>query len=403
MSLSSSDSNPWVSKLPALVLAHVVGTMNIVSVMAMAPIITSDLALTAIQFGAFVSAYYAAQAIGSMPAGGVTDRYGVGVALLWAHGLMAIAAVSLAMASSYLQCLMAMFVMGIGYSLTNPSTARGVLDWFPSERRGTAMGLKQVGVPLGGVIAAVNGAIAAHVDWQWIMWGVAACILLNGVFCMTLLKFHVPLPPGKARSVVANLGDVLRDWNFNVYAVLNGLINVGQTNFFGFLTLFLTSVAKSSQEVAGLAIGVAQTTSAFARIVWGWVSDKHYAGRRSRLVGWICLVAALCLCLMALVGPGLGLWLGILLTMVLGITIASFAPVMQAVVVEAVEPRLAGSAIGVNMVGVHIGGMLGPVLFGWMVDHGGGYGAAWIATGGVVLLGTLLLFFVFKEKAHKGD
>ncbi len=374
--------------------------MNIVSVMAMAPAISSDLGLSATQFGAFVSAYYAAQALGSMPAGAVTDRYGVGRALLFAHGLMAVAAVSIAMATTYIHCLVAMFVMGFGYSLTNPSTARGVLDWFPPARRGTAMGLKQVGVPLGGVVAAGNGALAAYADWQLIMWGVAACILVNGLYSLGLLKFHVPLAVEKRRTVIGNLGEVMRDWNFNIYAVLNGLINVGQTNFFGFLTLFLTSVAKSSQEVAGLAIGIAQTTSAFARIGWGWISDNHYAGCRSRLVAWICLAAAIFLAMMALVGPGLGLWLGLLLTMALGITIASFAPVMQAVVVEAVEPRLAGSAIGVNMVGVHIGGMLGPVMFGWMVDHGGGFGNAWIATGGVVLIGTLLLFFVFKERTH---
>ncbi len=329
----------------------------------------------------------------------MTDRYGVARALIAAHVLMMVAGVSLAMANTYTQCLVAMFIMGIGYSLTNPSTARGVLDWFPRDKRGTAMGLKQVGVPLGGIVAAGNGALAAHVDWQSIMWVVAVCIALNGIFCFGLLRYHRPIPAHERRSVFANMAEVLRDWNFNVYAILNGLINVGQTNFFGFLTLFLTSAAKASQELAGIAIGLAQTTSAIARIGWGWVSDRYYLGRRSRLVGWICLAAAVFLAMMALVGPGYGLVLGFFLTMVLGITIASFAPTMQAVVVEAVEPRLAGSAMGVNMVGVHIGGMLGPVMFGYMVDHGGGFASAWLVTAGTVLAGTLLLFFVFKERS----
>ena len=101
------------------------------------------------------------------------------------------------------------------------------------------------------------------------------------------------------------------------------------------------------------------------------------------------------------IGPGLGLWIGIGLAMALGITIASFAPVAQAVVVEAVEPRLAGSAIGVNMVGVHIGGMLGPILFGWIVDHWSGYDIAWIVTAGLVALGTLMLVFLFKERPNE--
>jgi len=399
----ASDSfggNPWIGRLPALILSHVVGTVNVVSVMAMAPVISADLDLSAAEFGAFVSAYYAAQATGSMPAGAITDRFGVGRTLVFAHVLMLFAAVMLALADGYYQCLGAMFLMGLGYCLNNPSTARGVLDWFPRERRGTAMGLKQVGVPVGGVLAAGAGALAADVAWQTIMWGVAALIFVNGIYCFVLIRYHVPLPADQRRPLVANIGDVLKDRNFSVYAVVNGLLNVGQTNFFTFLTLFLTNVAKASQEVAGLSMGFAQTSSAFARIGWGVLSDRCFATSRATLVAWICGAAAVFLALMIAVGPGWGLYLGLALVMALGITIASFAPVAQAVVVESVEPRLAGSAIGVNMVGVHIGGMLGPIVFGWVFDHWGGYNAAWLVTAGIVAAGTALLVFVFKERAQ---
>ncbi|MBO6949222.1 MAG: MFS transporter [Rhodospirillales bacterium] len=398
----STGGNPWIGRLPALIFSHVVGTTNVVSVMAMAPVISQDLNLSAAEFGAFVSAYYAAQAAGSMPAGAITDRFGVGRTLVFAHILMFAAAAMLAVAVGYYQCLGAMFLMGFAYCMTNPSTARGVLDWFPKERRGTAMGLKQVGVPIGGVIAAGNGALAAHVHWQSIMWGVAAMMVVNGIYCLVLVRYHVPLPKDQRRSIVANLGDVLKDWNFSIYAVLNGLLNVGQTNFFGFLTLFLTSVVKASQETAGFAIGLAQTSSAFARIGWGVVSDRYFVGKRGQLVAWICGAAAVFLVLMAFVGPGPGLYAGLGLAMALGITIASFAPVVQAIAVEAVEPRLAGSAMGVNMVGVHLGGMLGPIVFGWVVDNWGGYDAAWIVTAGIVVVGLILLLFVFKEGA-RGD
>ncbi len=397
MNVFADSGNPWISRLPALVLSHVVGTVNVVSVMAMAPVISADLDLNAAQFGAFVSAYYAAQACGSMPAGAITDRFGVGRTLVLAHALMLLAAVTLAIANGYYQCLGAMFMMGIGYSMNNPSTARGVLDWFPRERRGTAMGLKQVGVPLGGVIAAGNGALAAYVAWQSIMWGVAGIIALNGLYCLVLIRYHVPLPLDQRRSILANLGDVLKDRNFNVYALANGMLNVGQTNFFGFLTLFLTSTAKASQEIAGLSIGLAQTASAFARVGWGVLSDHYFKKQRTLLIVLICTIAAVLMALMTYVGPGPGLYLGIGLAMALGITIASFAPVAQAVVVESVEPRLAGTAMGVNMVGVHLGGMLGPVIFGWVVDHWGGFNAAWVITAGVVLGGAMLLMFVFKE------
>lgn len=401
MSTGQKLGNPWINKLPVLILAHTVGTVNIVSVMAMAPLISDRLNLSAAEFGAFISAYYGAQAFGSMPAGAITDRIGVGRTLVMAHSLMCLAAVTLAIADGYFQCLGAMFLMGLGYSLSNPSTARGVLDWFPKERRGTAMGLKQVGVPIGGVIAAGNGALAATIDWQSIMWGVAVLIGANGVLCLSLFRFHIPTAPDQRRSIVANIGSVLRDGNFNLYAIVNGLLNVGQTNFFGFLTLFLTSTMRVSQEVAGLAIGLAQTASAVARIGWGVISDRYYPERRATLMAIICGVAGILIGLFAVVGPGTPLWITLAIALGLGMTIASFAPVAQAVVVEAVEPRLAGSAMGVNMLGVHIGGMAGPVIFGWVVDNWGGYGAAWAVTSGIVLAGTVMLIKGFKEGGRR--
>lgn len=395
--LGRPAENPWLRRLPALVLSHAVGTVNVVSVMAMAPVISADLGLTATQFGAFISSYYGAQACGSMPAGGVTDRYGVGRTLIGAHVVMASAAVMLSLAEGYVPCLLAMFLMGLGYSMSNPSTARGVLEWFPKEKRGTAMGIKQVGVPLGGIVAAGNGALAAYVDWQAIMLGVAVLVALNGFFVATLIKFHVTLPPEKRRSVFGNMGAVLRDWNFTRYAVLSGMVNVGQTNFFGFLTLFFTEAVRASQQMAGFAIGLAQTSSAVARLGWGILSDRRFTGRRKVLKAWICGSAAVFLALFALVGAETWLLPALALTLALGITIASFAPVGQAIAVEAVDPSLSGSAVGVNMVGVHLGGMLGPVMFGAVADRFGGYGMAWMVTAGVVALGTAMLVFWFRE------
>lgn len=370
--------------------------------MAMAPLISIRLDLSAADFGAFISAYYAAQAVASVPAGAVTDRVGVGRTLVMAHVLMCMAAVTLAVAVGYYQCLLAMFLMGLGYSLSNPSTARGVLDWFPKSRRGTAMGLKQVGVPIGGVIAAGNGALAASIDWQSIMWGVAILIAANGVFCLTLFRFHVPTVQAQRKSIMANMGTLLSDWNFNLYAILNGFLNVGQTNFFGFLTLFMTSTLRVSQEVAGLAIGLAQTASAVARIGWGVICDRYYPNRRALLLAMICGVAGILLGLLAMIGPGMALWMTLAVTLALGMTIASFAPIAQAIVVESVEPRLAGSAMGVNMLGVHIGGMVGPIIFGWIVDNWGGYGAAWAVTSAIVIFGTIALVFGFKEGGRRG-
>jgi len=392
----ATGGNPWTTRLPILVGAHMVGTVNIVSVLAMSPVIKDELNLSATQIGLFVSAYYGAQAIGSLPAGAVADRFGIGRSLFTGHLLMAISAILLSFADGYVECLLALFVMGIGYSMNNPATARGVFDWFPAQRRGAAMGIKQVGVPAGGIIAAGNGALVTWVHWQTIMLGVAVAIAINGLFCLYLIRFHRDVPPSERKNPLAHIRDVFVDSNVQFFSLANGLLNVGQTNFFGFLTLFLTQVAHASQPLAGFAMGLAQTASFVARIGWGALSDK-FVGRRTVLTNWICGSAVVFLAAMAWVGPGWGLWLGMALVLALGITIASFAPVAQAISVEMVDPRLAASALGYSMVGVHAGGMLGPIIFGWIVDNGGGYGPAWLVTAAVVAGGVLILARWFRE------
>jgi len=394
------ESHSLVFRLGLLVSSHVVGTINIVTVLAIAPLIKDDLSLSATQFGFFVTAYYSAQAIWSIPAGGIVDRFGVGRSLIACHVLMALSAVLLAIANSFELCIVALFLMGIGYSMVNPATGRGVLAWYPSERRGTAMGIKQFGVPLGGVFAAGNGALATLIDWQSLMWGIAGVILFNGILCFYLLLFFKPRTEDRP-SMMANIRTVMKDTNVNIFALSGGLINTGQTNFFAFLTLFLRDVAGASQPMAGFAMGLAQTTSAVARLGWGAIGDKFFLGRRKVLMAWICGSAALLLVMMVWVGPGWGLWYGLGLVGLLGITIASFAPVAQAISAEMVIPELAGSAMGYNMTGVHIGSMVAPPIFGAVVDWSGGYAGGWLVTALFVAFGTGLMVFKFREGIQK--
>jgi MFS transporter, ACS family, hexuronate transporter len=393
--------NPWTVRLTLLVMAHMAGTVNIISVLAMAPIISDDLNLSATEFGFFITAYYCAQAFWSLPAGALVDRYGVGKVLGCAHLIMGAGSLLLVSAGSYAFSLVGLFLMGIGYSMTNPATSAGVLAWFPAERRGTAMGIKQVGVPLGGVIAAGSGALAAVDTWQTIMVATALGIFLNGLLCLYLIRFHRPPQKGELRAV-GNLRAVFRIPHVQVFTLISGLTNMGQTNFFAFLTLFLREAANASQPMAGFAIGLAQASSAVARIGWGVVSDKWYRRRRGVLMALICGVATVLLGAMVFVGPGWGLWLGLGLAFLLGITIASFAPVAQAIAVEMVEPRLSGSAMGYTMTGVHIGGMIGPPLFGAAIDMSGSYATGWLVTAGLTGLGVIMLAVWFRGNENNG-
>ena len=392
---------PWKMRLTVLTLAHVVGTLHSTTVLVMSPAIKDELGLSFTEFGLLVTAYSIGQVTGALPAGRLTDRIGVGRALVVAHAILVASAVTLIQARGLTLGLVAMLVAGWGYSIINPATAKGVFETFSPQRRATAMGVKQTGVPLGGVLAALAGSLITLVSWRYVTAGVAAVTVLGGLACLAIAE----RPPPRATTSDDETGNrsgrfttILRDANFGRFVLSNFLYNFGQYNFFGYLTLFMREVAAVSQELAGLCYGTAQVASVAARLGWGAVSDFLFKGRRKALTVGIGGCAVLLLAAMTLVEPRWGLATGLGLSALLGLTIASYAPLMQTMSVEAVPPRLVGSAVGYNMIGTSLGAIVGPPAFGLAIDLTGGFAVAWLLTALMVACGVATLVLGFRER-----
>lgn len=397
--MASSD---WKTRISILTLAHVVGTLHIVSVMAMAPVIQMDLDLSVTQVGLLVTGYYAAQTLGAVPAGAFSDRVGVGYALVVSQLLLIAGTLIFNQASSFTLAIAGTVVMGFGYSIVNPATAKGVLEWFSIRRRATAMGVKQTGVPIGGVLAAGNGALVAVVNWNAILYGIVAITVVNALLCLKLAER--PQTEGRLERIPgsSHLRDVWRQRNIKLIFVASIPWNMGQTNFFTYLTLFMREAAQASQPVAGLCLGVAQASSALGRVGWGVISDTLLRGGRKTITVSICAAASVFLVAMSFVGPAYGVLLGIVLALLLGLTVASYASIAQTLAVESVPSHQAGSAMGYSLTGTSLGGVVGPALFGAVVDLSGDFADGWLLTGALMAAGTLLVAFWFKERRRDG-
>ena len=391
--------NPWRTRIGILLGAHAVGTMHSVSVLALAPVIRPDLGLSFAEFGLLMTAYSAGQVTGSIPAGAYVDRVGVGWALVTASAILFTGAALLTQATGHTLALVAMLIIGWGYTMTNPATARGVLEWFPPNRRATAIGVKQTGVPVGGVLAAGTLVLSAYISWQTIIWGIAAATLVNAVICASLAERPKKRAPGKG-GPFADVFQLVRDRNFGALVVSGGFFNFGQYNFFTYLTSFMREAAQASQEMASLTLGIAQAVSAIGRIGWGVLSDTVFRGRRKWLTACICAAASLFFVAMAVLGSTQAATVGMAIAVLLGLTIASYATLIQTMAIEAAPPENAGSSMGCVALGTHTGAMLGPPIFGLVLDMTGQFAHGYLLTGVVVGCGVLLFAFGFREKRH---
>ncbi len=72
------------------------------------------------------------------------------------------------------------FLAGLGYSFFNPASTKGVMAWFQRDERATAMGIKQTGVPAGGVVTAMLAPpMVLLIGWRGAL---AALGIINFVF-----------------------------------------------------------------------------------------------------------------------------------------------------------------------------------------------------------------------------
>ncbi len=381
-----------------LSLAHTVGTACYLSIMAMGPVIRSDLDISSAAFGLFMSAVFGAQLVSSLPSGAITDRMGVGWTLFGSLVLMSLGTVVFAVAYGFALALFGAFLIGLGYAFVNPATAKGVVYWFPAEWRGTAMGLKQLGVPLGGVLGAGGGILAAYIDWRIVLWIAAA---LTFVTALLWLKYtRKPLNDGKAVSTaISNLRTVMTNSNMNVICVSCTLYNAAQSSLFAYTALFLREAAMASQPVAAGGVAVAQTASAIGRVGYSYLSDVAFGGRRKSVVLAVVCGGAISCAVAYFVNPAWPHWSLMLLALFMGGTIAAYAALILAMTAETVASALVGSAIGYNSLAWSLGGMVGPPLFGFVLDQtNGNYGAGWATVGAVMLVGAFVMAVFYKER-----
>lgn len=127
----------------------------------------------------------------SIPVGWLADRTNRVKVLALACALWSVATMGCGLSATYSQLVVARMTVGVGEAGGVPPSYAIISDYFPSGRRGTAMGLFNLGPPIGQALGVAFGAaIAAAYDWR------LAFILLGavGVFAALAVLLFVKEP-----------------------------------------------------------------------------------------------------------------------------------------------------------------------------------------------------------------
>jgi len=291
-----------------------------------------------------------------------------------------------------------MICAGAGYGMLNPTTAKAAMAWFPRRQRATAVGLKQVGLPLGGAV----GALIMPPLALWIGWRPAVALpasLIAGLGLLTWLLYRDPPRGADAGGVSvgpSRLGAVLANRDLWLVSGSTLMFAGMQTVWLSFLVLYLTEVLRLSLVAAGRYLVMAQVAGMAGRVIFGLLSDGLFGGRRRIVLVIAGVGSTACSLAMAGTGPGTDAWVLAPLALAFGFFGIGWNGVQHTLMAELVGPRGAGTAVGLGLTISSLGVSVCPPLFGLAVQRLGSFSVPWAALG-LVMAANLCLLIPVRE------
>jgi len=299
-------------------------------------------------------------------------------------------------------------IIGFAFSFVNPATTKAIIIFFPHVRRGTAIALKQCGVPAGALAAAaLLPVLAIWGGWEKSMLAVALIAVLGAAGAWLLYpdrddrlfggrnkKNGPPGGPPEQHDLRKDYVRLLRNKDFLLTSVLQGVFNLGQFVIRAYLVLYLVEAASCTVLFAGLTMAFMQFGGVVSRVVWGLITDFLFAGRRIPVLQIIGLVTVAGLLGLAFLKPAMPAWVIWLVVATAGAGSEGFPGTAILLRAELAGKDLAATSTGLGMAISFWGVLFGPPFFGFVVDTLHSYQLAWLTLAGITLAATVLLRFV---------
>jgi len=350
--------------------AHFVSHYYILVLPPLFPFLRAEYGVSYTELALALTVFNAVSAVLQTPAGFLVDRINARLVLI--AGLL-IGAVGLAVAAAVNSywLLIAMFaLMGVGNTVYHPADYALLSRHVAAERASQAYSVHTFAGLLGGA-AAPGTVLFMHSLFGWRGAMLGAAILGFVVAAVLLLQRDAaPEPAAQREKKDAPAPDdswrLLLSPPILVSLVFFMLLAFGNFGLQNFLVVAIGALHGTSPAAANTALSAHLAMGAAGVLVGGWI-----AGRTARHA----LVAALCLLVMALAAVLVGLVdlgpaLLILVLSIAGRATGAIMPSRDMIVREFTPPGAFGQVFGFVTNGFNVAGIVSPLVFGALMDHG---------------------------------
>jgi MFS family permease len=333
----------------------------------------ADAGVSAAVASLFVSAFVLGRCVASYGAGIAADRFGERRVLLAGCTLMG-AIIAAAAAAPLPALLVALVAAGMASAVATPAGGRLVLVAFPRNRQGFALGVRQTGVPIGGLVAAAVLPWIAHVaSWRWAV-AAAGCIAVASVLPLLASPTESGPPPPRTSRRDFKPG---RNRDIRLLTIWASLFVSSQYAVLAFLALDLHQRMGFGLAAASIFVAVAQGAGIVGRISWGLLSDHLLSrGRKPLLLALTAVGVAGTAGLLALPSSSPVLVVGVAAA-VAGLGVIGFQGLFIVMLADTVDAARVGAATGWSVAFVQTTIVVASPLYGLVADWSGSYRTIW--------------------------
>jgi sugar phosphate permease len=340
----------WVV-LAAGTLAQASFSASSVGLPALGPALKSHYGLTLSETGVVLAAIGIGMLFTLLPWGLVADRvderWVIATGLTGAAGALVLSSAT----HGYAAVTATLVATGALGASVNAASGRAIMAWFPASELGTALGIRQTAIPIGGAIGALAlPALASAGGTRLAFLFLAGACLSGAAIAAVFIRRG-----SRKEPEIGEVSRPLRDPRMWLLGAGTGLYLVAQIGLTAFVVLFLHQHHHVSGHAAGAVLAAIYVLAIAARIGSGRISDR--LGSRLGPLRTIGVALALCT---AAVAAATDAPLGLLvpLFVVAGVLSMSWNGLAYASAAEMAGAARTGAALGFQqtLLGVVVAG-----------------------------------------------